>query len=114
MLLLRCSSARLNMTTSTKSESHWIASRTAPKRRRTLILNSFCAKFTTPNAAATLKQVLLLIVTASIAIQAKSSSGKRLETNGSLIGRPQIKWRKDFVRTQIALAEASAIMIFCR
>ena len=63
------------------------------------------------NAAATLKQVLLLIVTAS---QAKSSSGKRLETNGSRIDHPQIKWPKDFVRTQIALAEASAIMIFCR
>jgi hypothetical protein len=102
------------MTTFTKSESHWIALRMAPKRRRALILNSFSAKFTTPNAAATLKQVLLLIVTASIAVQGKSSSGKRLETNGSRIGRLQIKWPKDFVRTQIALAEASAIMIFSR
>jgi hypothetical protein len=86
----------------------------APKRRRTLILNSFSAKFTTANAAATLKQVLLLIVTASIAIQAKSSSGKPQETNGSRTGRPQIKSRKDFVRTQIELAEASAIRIFSR
>jgi hypothetical protein len=71
----------------------------------------FCAKFTTPNAAATLKQVQLLIVTASIAVQAESSSGKRQKTNGSRISRPETKQPKDFVRTQIALAEASAIMI---
>jgi len=71
-------------------------------------------EFTTPNAAETLKQVLLLIVTASIAVPARSSSGKQLKTNGSRIDRPQTKQRNNFVRTQIALAEASAIMIFCR
>jgi hypothetical protein len=54
------SSARLSATASTKSESHWIASRTAPKRRQTLILSSFSAKSTTPNAVAIPKQVLLL------------------------------------------------------
>ena len=85
------SSARLSATASTKSESHWIASRTAPKRRRTLILNSFSAKSTTPNAAAILKQVLLLIVTAFIVVPAKSSSGKQLKTNGSRIDRPRTK-----------------------
>ena len=108
------SSAPLNMTTFTTSESHWIALRMAPKRRRTLILNSFSVKFTTPNAAVIPKQVLLLIVTAFIATQAKSNSGKRQETNGSRIGRPETKYAKDFVRTQIALAKASAIVIFCR
>jgi hypothetical protein len=65
------SSAGLSATVSTKSESHWIASGMASKRRRTVILNSFSAKFTTPNAAAMLKQVLLLIVIASIGVQAK-------------------------------------------
>ena len=69
------SSARLSATASTKSESHWTASRKELKRRRTLILSSFSAKFTPPNAAAILKQVLLLIVTAFIANPAKSSSG---------------------------------------
>ena len=79
-----------------------------------LILNLFSAKFTTQNAVAILKQVVLLIVIAFIAIPAKSSSGKQLTTNGSRISAPQIRWRKDFGRTQVALAEASAIMIFCR
>ena len=88
-LLWSYSSARLSATAFTKSESHWIASRTAPKRRRTLILNSFSAKSTTPNAAEILKQVLLLIVTAFIAVPAKSSSGKQLKTNGSRIDRPR-------------------------
>jgi hypothetical protein len=110
-LLLRYSSAPSNTTKSMKSESHWIASRTAPKRRRTLILNSFSAKFTTPNVAAILKQVVRVIVTAFIAIPAKSSTAKQPKTNGSRIGRRQTKCRKDFVRTQVALAEASAIMI---
>jgi hypothetical protein len=108
------SSAGLSATVSTKSESHWIASGMASKRRRTVILNSFSAKFTTPNAAAMLKQVLLLIVIASIGVQAKSSSGKQLKINGNRIGRPNIECRKHFVRTQVALAEASAIMMFCR
>ena len=66
------------------------------------------------NAAAMLKQVLLLIVIASIGVQAKSSSGKQLKINGNRIGRPNIECRKHFVRTQVALAEASAIMMFCR
>ena len=49
------------------------------KRRRTFILNLFYAKFTTPNAAVTLKQVLLLIVTASIAVPAKIEQWKAAE-----------------------------------
>jgi len=61
-----------------------------------------------------LKQVLLLIVIASIGVQAKSSSGKQLKINGNRIGRPNIECHKHFVRTQVALAEASAIMMFCR
>jgi hypothetical protein len=113
-LLSRYSSAPLNTTVCMKSEYRWIAERMAPKGRRTLILNSFSAKFTTPNAAAMLKQVLLLIVTASIGVQAKSSSGKQLKINGNRIGRPNSKCRKHFVRTQVALAAASAIMMFCR
>ena len=65
---------------------------------------------TTPNAAAILKQVLPLIVTASIAARAKSSSGKQLKINGT-----HIRARKlSSVRTQVALAEASAIMTFRR
>jgi len=104
--LSRYSSAPLNATKSTKSEYQWIASRTAPKRRRTLILNSFFVKSTIQNAAAILQQVLLLIVTASIAVPGKSSSGKQLKTNGT-----RIRARKlSSVRTQVALAEASAIM----
>jgi hypothetical protein len=83
--------ARLSATASTKSESHWIASRTAPKRRRTHILNSFSAKFTTPNAVAIPKQVLLLTVTAFTAIPAKSSSGKQLTTSGSRISARQTR-----------------------
>jgi len=108
------SSAGLSATVSTKSQSHLIVSRKAPKKRRTLILNSFFAKSTTPNAAVILKQILLLIVTASIAIPAKSSNWKQLKINGNRIGRPNIECRKHFVRTQVALTEASAIMMFCR
>jgi hypothetical protein len=52
MLLSRCSSARLGATMSMKSESHWIASRTAPRRQPTLTFSSLSAKSTTPNAAA--------------------------------------------------------------
>jgi hypothetical protein len=74
-----------------------------------LTSSSFSAKSTTPNAAAILKQVLLLIVIAFIAALAKSSSGKQLKTHGT-----RIKARKQgSARTQVALAEASAIMIFC-
>jgi hypothetical protein len=52
----------------------------------------------------------LLIVTAFIAVPAKSSSGKQLKTNGT-----RIRARKpSSVRTQVALAEASATMICCR
>jgi|SRR6516162_3315451 hypothetical protein len=79
--LSRYSSAPLDATKSTKSEYHWIASRTAPKRRRTLILNSFFVKSTIQNATAILKQVLLLIVTASIAFRenrAVGSSGRQM------------------------------------
>src|SRR5438445_7296262 len=94
-----------------KSESHWIVSRTAPKRRRTLTSNSFSAKSTTPNAVAIPKRVLLLTVTAFIAVPEKSSNGKQLKTNGSRIRPTETKWRKDFVRTQVSPAEASAIMI---
>jgi hypothetical protein len=65
---------------------------------------------TTPNAAAILKQVLPLIVTASIAARAKSSSGKQLKTNGMGIRARKLS----SVRTQVALAEASAIMTFRR
>jgi len=63
-----------------------------------------------PNAAAILKQVLPLIVTASIGVPAKSSSGKQLKTNGTPIRARKLS----SVRTQVALAEASAIMTFRR
>jgi hypothetical protein len=74
-----------------KNESHWIASRTAPKRRQKFILNSFFVKSTTPNAAAIPTRVLLLIVTAFIAVPAKSSSGKQLKTNGTRIKGAETK-----------------------
>jgi hypothetical protein len=58
----------------------------------------------------TLKQVVPLMVTSSIAVPAKSSSGKQLKTNGT-----RIRARKlSSVRTQVALAAASAIMTFRR
>jgi hypothetical protein len=57
--------------------------------------------------AAILKQVLLLIVTAFIAVPAKSSSMKSLKTSGT----PIRARTPSSVRTQIAPAEAGAIMI---
>ena len=44
------------------------------------------------------EQVLLSTVTAFIAVPAKFSSGNQLKINGSRIGRPQTKYRKDVVR----------------
>ena len=62
------------------------------------------------NAAEIPKSVRSLPVIAFIVVQAKSRSGKQLRTHGT-----PIKARKpSSVRTQVALAEASAIMICCR
>jgi hypothetical protein len=77
--------------------------------------NALSAKFTTPNAAETLKQVLLLIVTASIAVPARFSSGKGLKTNGSRISLDKsTNLFRHVLRTQVAPAEAGAIMTFRR
>jgi len=72
-----------------------------------LILNLFFGKFTTRNAAAIPKRVMLLIVTASIGIPAKSSNTKPLKTTGTHIRERKLS----SVRTQIAPAKAGAIMI---
>jgi|SRR5262245_14900731 len=54
-------------------------------------LNSFFVRSTTPNAAAIPTRILLLIVTASTDVPAKSSSGKQWKTNGACIRARQTK-----------------------
>jgi hypothetical protein len=105
-----CSLAPSSTTMFMRNESHSVVSLTTRKKPPMLIFSSPFAKSTTPNAAEIPKSVRSLPVTAFIVVQAKSRSGKQLRTHGT-----PIKARKpSSVRTQVAPAEASAIMICCR
>src|SRR5947207_991347 len=89
----------------------WDVSRSAPKRPPMLILIVWSAQFTTRNAAEHRKRVLLSTATVFTAVRANSRSGKRLRTNGRLTTAPRSSSDvSDPFRTQVAPAEASALM----
>jgi hypothetical protein len=106
-----CFNARLSATMCMKNEFDGIASSTAPKRKRALVLNLFFAESTRANAAAISKPVLLLTATAFTAFRAKSCGGNRHKTTGNGISaaKPNSGF-SDPLRTQVAPAGAGAIM----
>ena len=87
MLPWRCSFAPLSTTVFMRNESHWIVSRTSPKRRRARTFSSFSGKITTPNAVAIPKQALLSTATGFTGDLIKSNAGKRLTTPGTVTNR---------------------------